>query len=167
MGVEIERKFLVTGDQWKAQAERAVRMRQGYLANTERASVRVRSDGDQADINIKSLTLGVHRREFEYSIPLAEADEMLDDLCMQPLIEKTRHFVRCGDHLWEVDVFEGENDGLVVAEVELDAVDEAFEKPVWAGAEVSDDPRYYNVCLIEHPFSQWEDRDRLLAEMRA
>ncbi len=160
MGVEIERKFLVTGDGFLREARGSLRLRQGYLANTERASVRIRTQGDRADINIKSLTLGVHRQEYEYEIPVDQAEAMLDELCMRPLIEKTRHLVDHGDHVWEVDVFEGDNAGLVVAEVELDDPDEAFERPAWIGEEVSHDPRYYNVCLVDHPFAEWDDRHR-------
>ncbi|HHM05280.1 MAG TPA: CYTH domain-containing protein [Gammaproteobacteria bacterium] len=155
MATEIERKFLVSSDAWRARAGGGRRMRQGYLAGSERASVRVRVSGDQAHLNLKSATLGVCRREYEYAIPVAEAEEMLVHLCDGPLIEKTRYPVRHGSHLWEVDVFEGDNEGLVVAEIELDAEDEAFERPPWLGEEVSGDPRYYNVCLVKHPYKSW------------
>lgn len=155
MGTEIERKFLVRDDAWRGAVERSRRMRQGYLPGMETASVRVRIDGDRALLNIKSATLDVSRQEYEYSIPLADAEEILDTLCEKPLIEKTRHFVPHGGHLWEVDVFEGDNAGLVVAEVELGHDDERPEMPAWAGDEVSDDPRYYNVSLVRHPYKDW------------
>ena len=132
-------------------------MRQGYMVDGELASVRVRVQGDQAFLNIKSATLGVWRREFDYPISLGDAEEMLEHLCAGPLIEKTRYHVTHAGHTWEVDVFEGDNAGLVVAEIELDSEDEVFEKPVWAGDEVSHDPRYYNVCLVKHPYREWKD----------
>lgn len=155
MGIEIERKFLVTGDGWRDAAEPGRRMRQGYLGRLEKASVRVRQADDAAWLNIKGATLGIQRREYEYEIPLADAREMLDELCTGDLIEKVRHDVPYAGHVWEVDVFEGANAGLVVAEIELSAADEPFERPDWLGDEVSDDPRYYNVCLVEHPWRDW------------
>ena len=157
MATEIERKFLVLDDSWRQQADRATPMRQGYMSGGERASVRVRVQGEQAFLNIKSATLGVWRREYDYPIPLGDAEEILDHLCEGPLIEKTRYHVEHAGHTWEVDVFEGDNAGLVVAEIELDSEDQPFEKPPWAGDEVSHDPRYYNVCLVKHPFKAWKD----------
>ena len=157
MPMEIERKFLVTSDAWRAHARDALGFRQGYLPGLETASVRVRVSGDRAWLNIKSATLAVTRREYEYEIPLADAQDMLEVLCERPLIEKTRHHVPHGGHLWEVDVFEGDNAGLVVAELELGSPEEAFERPPWLGEEVSHDPRYYNVSLIRHPFRAWGD----------
>ena len=112
------------------------------------------ADG-QAWLNIKSATLGIQRTEYEYEIPLSDADEMIANLCHGAAIEKWRHFVPYAGHVWEIDVFEGANQGLVVAEIELDDVAEVFEKPPWLGAEVSDDPRYYNVCLVDHPYCDW------------
>lgn len=155
MAIEIERKFLVTSDAFKAEAERFQPYRQGYMIGSEKASVRVRISGDQARLNIKSATLGVTRQEYEYPIPVEDAQRILDDLCEKPLVEKVRYYVRHGAHLWEVDVFEGDNAGLVVAEIELDAVDEPFEQPVWLGEEVSDDARYYNSNLGKHPYKDW------------
>jgi len=155
MATEIERKFLLRDDSWRAQADAGHVMRQGYLIGAERASVRVRISGGRASLNIKSATLGVERREYEYPIPLRDAEEMLDTLCQRPLIEKTRYHVRHGEHTWEIDVFSGDNAGLVVAEIELDSVDEDFERPPWLGEEVSHDPRYYNVCLVKHPYKDW------------
>ncbi len=153
---EIERKFLLANDDWRAQVDAGVVMRQGYLAATEKSSVRVRIAGEQANLNIKSATLGITRQEYEYPIPLADANELLDTLANGPLIEKTRYHVRHGSHTWEIDVFAGDNQGLVVAEIELSAEDEVFERPAWLGDEVSDDPRYYNVCLVKHPFKNWK-----------
>lgn len=156
MATEIERKFLLRGDSWRGGADAGTLFRQGYLIGVERASVRVRIEGAAANINIKSATLGIERQEFEYPIPLADAKELLDTLCEQPQIEKTRYHVPYGDHLWEVDVFAGANAGLVVAEVELQHADEPFAMPPWAGEEVSHDTRYYNVCLVKHPYCEWE-----------
>lgn len=155
MATEIERKFLVISDDWRAAAKPGVRFRQGYLSGTGKASVRVRVEGQKANLNIKSATLGVRRSEFEYAIPVDEANQMLDELCTGGIVEKTRFLVPVGEHTWEVDVFEGANAGLIVAEIELEHEDETFEKPAWAGAEVSDDPRYYNVYLAEHPYTTW------------
>jgi len=157
MATEIERKFLVRNDGWRAHARDGIRLRQGYLAGTEGCSMRVRSGGGAAHLNIKSATLGVWRREYDYPIPLSDAEELLDHLCMRPLIEKTRYHVEHAGHIWEVDVFEGDNAGLIVAEIELDSEDEPFEKPAWAGEEVSHEPRYYNVCLVKHPYKDWKD----------
>ena len=155
MGVEIERKFLIRDESWRSQAERSVKMRQGYLTSDARCSVRVRLAGERGFLNVKSGTLGIRRSEFEYPIPAAEAEEMLDTLCEQPLLEKTRHFVRHGQHLWEIDEFAGDNAGLIVAEVELRRPDEAFARPDWLGEDVSHDIRYYNSQLARHPYRAW------------
>jgi len=156
MATEIERKFLVTSDDWRDTADSGTRFRQGYLIGAEKASVRIRIEGEKANINIKSATLGVRRQEYEYEIPLAEAEEMLDTLCEQPQIEKIRYHVPVGAHTWEVDVFAGDNEGLIVAEVELADEEESFEQPLWLGREVSDDTRYYNVCLTRYPYKDWD-----------
>ncbi|MBK1691910.1 CYTH domain-containing protein [Ectothiorhodospira mobilis] len=155
MAQEIEKKFLVVSDAWQDQVTHSVSLRQGYLCGNTQASVRVRLAGEKADINIKSATLGVERQEFEYAIPPQEARELLDGLCMRPMIEKTRHYVPHAGHLWEVDVFEGDNAGLVVAEVELNAPTDEPQLPSWVGQEVSHDPRYYNTSLVQHPFKNW------------
>jgi adenylate cyclase len=157
MGTEIERKFLVTGDAWRQQADEGTAYRQGYLAGAGNASVRVRLEGEHAFLNIKSATLGVRRHEFQYPLPIDDARFMLANLCEQPLVEKVRYHVRHAGHLWEVDVFGGENAGLVVAEVELRDENEPVEIPSWAGPEVSHEPRYYNVSLVKHPYSRWKD----------
>ncbi|MCH8503673.1 MAG: CYTH domain-containing protein [Ectothiorhodospiraceae bacterium] len=155
MATEIERKFLVVSDDWRACVQRSQPMRQGYLSGGRKGSIRVRIAGYRAWLNIKSATLGVRRLEFEYAIPLQDAAEMLERLCDGPLVEKVRHEVPLGDHLWEVDEFQGENAGLIVAEVELADEDETFTMPSWAGEEVSNDPRYYNVSLVKSPYSTW------------
>ncbi len=155
MALEIERKFLVKNELWRDDVVSNTRLQQGYLANQKNASVRIRTGNGKAFLNIKSVTVGIRRLEFEYEIPLDDATEMLQQIAEQPFIDKTRYIVRCGKREWELDVFEGENRGLVVAELELESEDELFELPDWAGDEVSDDTRYYNVNLIKHPFSQW------------
>lgn len=159
MAIEIERKFLLINDTWREQAGAGNTMRQGYFAGPEkskpRASIRVRVDNEHAFLNIKSYELGIRRQEYEYPIDRDDAEEMLASLCQRPLIEKTRYKVVDENHTWEIDVFTGDNEGLVVAEIELQDADELFHKPAWLGEEVSDDPRYYNVCLIQHPYKDW------------
>jgi len=154
MAIEIERKFLLSGDAWRASVERSEYFAQGYLGGT-RASVRIRVAGETAWLNIKSKQLGTTRLEFEYVIPRDDAEHMLAALADGPIISKTRHFLPMGDHLFEIDEFDGDNAGLIVAEVELTAADEAFPRPDWLGAEVTLDTRYYNVNLVTFPFSQW------------
>jgi adenylate cyclase len=151
---EIERKFLLKNDSWRAIVHASRRIQQGYLCGNQRASVRVRLDGEQANLNIKSATLGVERTEFEYPIPPADARAMLAELAGS-VVEKTRHEVRHGGHLWEIDEFAGANQGLIVAELELGDPDEAFARPDWLGEEVSGEPRYYNTELAKHPYSRW------------
>jgi adenylate cyclase len=156
---EIERKFLVTSDAWRALAHRRQRMSQGYLASNERISVRVRLAGDEAWLNIKSGGLVASRLEYEYSIPVVEARELLG-LAVGPIIDKTRHFVDHGGLEWEVDEFHGANSGLIVAELELDREDQEFSRPSWIGREVTHLRRYYNVCLVDHPYTAWTDAER-------
>jgi len=156
MPKEHERKFLLKGEAWRSATTRNVRLIQGYLANASRCSVRVRIAGQCASLNLKSATLGVSRTEFEYPIPLPDAREILDELCIRPLIEKTRYYAPYRGHIWEIDVFAGENRGLAVAEIELAAPELDFPLPPWAGREVSDDPRYYNVSLVSHPYKDWK-----------
>jgi adenylate cyclase len=157
MAIEIERKFLVRDDSWKqGDIIKKTRYRQGYLTSGAGSSVRVRISNHDAYLNIKSGTLGIRRHEFEYPIPEADAQQILDSLCHKPLIEKTRYYLRYAEHTWEIDVFEGDNEGLVVAEVEMGSEDESFERPSWLGREVSDDPRYYNTCLVSHPYKDWD-----------
>ncbi|WP_198116964.1 CYTH domain-containing protein [Massilia rhizosphaerae] len=157
MGVEIERKFLLANDGWRGQGI-PTRMRQGYLVADPVRTVRVRIEGERAVITIKGKTTGASRGEWEYEIPVADAVELLDGLCEQPQVEKIRHRIENGGHTWEVDEFLGLNAGLVVAEIELGAEDEAFEKPDWIGLEVTGEKRYYNASLIRHPYAQWHDK---------
>jgi adenylate cyclase len=155
MAREIERKFLLKNDSWKKQVTETLSIKQGYLANTTKASIRIRRQNDNANINIKAAVAGVSREEFEYGIPISEAEYLLKNLCLQPTIDKQRHIVLYVEHKWEIDVFEGENKGLVVAEIELSASNEYFEKPEWLGEEVTEDIKYYNSSLRKKPFSQW------------
>ena len=155
MGTEIEHKFLLRDESWRGQVERSASMRQGYLMSNSRCSVRVRIADGQGFLNIKSGVLGIQRSEYEYPIPLADAEELLDTLCEKPLVEKTRHFVRHQGHLWEIDEFAGANAGLVVAELEVDHPDETFVRPDWLGEDVSRDIRYYNSQLARHPYTSW------------
>jgi len=155
MGVEIERKFLVKDDSWRSDVESEAHLVQGYLADGDQATVRVRITDHVACLTIKGPTVGVRRSEYEYPIPLADAQAMLRELAVYPAIDKTRYQVRAGSHRWELDLFAGENAGLVLAELELGSEDEPFELPAWAGEEVSDDPRYYNVNLARNPYRQW------------
>lgn len=166
MALEIERKFLVTGDGWRQAAHAVTPMAQGYLndlaamdSGAMRASVRVRIAGDAAFLNIKSRELGHTRQEFDYPIPPADARALLA-LCVGGLVDKRRHCVMHAGHLWEVDEFLGDNAGLVVAEIELRAAGEAFERPAWLGAEVTDVARYYNLALATHPYAQWSPAEK-------
>jgi adenylate cyclase len=154
MGVEIERKFLPASDGWRALGE-PVLLRQGYLSSDPECTVRVRVENGQGVMTIKGRSVGAARGDWEYPIPLADANELLDRLCEQPLIEKYRRRIPFGQHVWEVDEFLGANAGLVVAEIELGAEDEAFAKPDWIGQEVTDDRRYFNSSLVKLPFSRW------------
>lgn len=155
MPIEIERKFLLANNNWREQVTSQYRIRQGYMGEIDKASVRIRVQGDKANINIKSATLSMRRMEYEYEIPLDEALEMLDQLCKQPQVDKTRHIIKQGKFKWEIDEFYAENEGLLVAEIELDDEAETFDKPEWLGGEVTEDPRYYNVNLIKHPYKNW------------
>ena len=155
MATEIERKFLILNQDWQEHVGAEVHIAQGYLASNEFSSTRIRIQDDKANINIKSATLGISRTEFEYVIPVDDAQQMINDLCVKPVIEKTRYFVRHNKHTWEIDVFSGDNEGLIVAEIELSSTDEAFETPSWIGEEVSNDARYYNVCLVKNPYNTW------------
>jgi adenylate cyclase len=154
MGVEIERKFLLAGDAWRALGE-PVLMRQGYLSLDPDRTVRVRIEGGAGTLTIKGRSQGATRGEWEYPIPLDDAADLLDRLCQQPLIEKYRRRIPYAGNTWEVDEFLGANAGLVVAEIELASEDQAFDKPDWIGAEVTDDRRYFNSSLIKLPFSAW------------
>ncbi|MGK0619914.1 CYTH domain-containing protein [Meiothermus cerbereus] len=154
MGSETERKFLVRSESWKPGAV-GVPYRQGYLCRQAARTVRVRVAGGQAYLTIKGQAQGITRLEYEYPIPLADAQALLEQLCLKPLIEKTRYRLEFAGRVWEVDEFAGENQGLVVAEVELEGPDQPLELPDWVGEEVTHDPRYLNANLVEHPFSRW------------
>ena len=154
MGVEIERKFLPASDGWRGQGT-PVLMRQGYLVADPVRTVRVRIEGERGVLTIKSKSEGASRGEWEYEIPLADAAELLDRLCDGPLVEKIRHRIAQGKHVWEVDEFLGQNAGLVVAEIELGSEDEAFDRPAWLGQEVTGEVRYYNSQLMRKPYSTW------------
>lgn len=155
MGTEIERKFLVAACNWRDAAVSRTELRQGFLSTEPERTVRVRLTDGSAELTIKGITVDAQRAEYEYSIPPADAAEMLDGLCQPGLIEKTRYRVPHAGHIWEVDVFQGTNAGLIIAEIELASADEAFELPDWIGEEVTGDPRYYNASLTQHPYSEW------------
>ncbi len=157
MAHEIERKFLVNVARWKPDPAGGVRYRQGYLSTDPDRVVRIRVAGPKAFLTIKGRTAGISRLEFEYPIPMADADAMLDAVCLRPLVEKVRYRETHEGRVWEIDVFAGENAGLVMAEVELPSADAVVALPEWVGREVSDDPRYFNSNLIKHPYSVWSD----------
>jgi adenylate cyclase len=166
MGIEIERKFLLNNDTWRTQVNKTVRMAQGYInhqdalrSGAQKASVRIRIAGEQAFLNMKSRELGHTRQEFDYEIPLADAQALLD-LCVGGLIDKNRHYIYQDDLVWEIDEFFGDNQGLLVAEIELPHADHPIQKPDWCGMEVTDQIRYYNLALAERPFSQWRQEEK-------
>jgi CYTH domain-containing protein len=155
MSVEIERKFLVTGSEWRQ--AKGIHFCQGYLNRDKERTVRVRLSGESAFLTIKGLTEGASRAEFEYEIPVAHAEQLLR-LCDGPIIQKVRHVVEYEGLIWEVDEFLGENEGLIVAEVELEREDQPFKRPSWLGQEVTDDPRYFNSNLCKNPYCKWRER---------
>ena len=154
MAKEIERKFLVRDNTWRGQ-DGGKRYRQGYLSTVKERTVRVRTTGDKGFITIKGESVCATRSEYEYEIPLADANEMLDRLCERPLIEKTRYRVSHEGLAWEIDEFEGDNRGLIIAEVELKDETQSVTLPGWIGQEVTGDHRYFNANLVANPFSQW------------
>lgn len=160
MGLEIERKFRVSTDGWRCtengQLREGVRFRQGYIPSTGTTTVRVRLEGDRGVLTIKAQTAGLARLEYEYTIPAADALEMLDNVCDQPQIDKIRYCISAGPHVWEVDEFLGDNAGLIVAEIELTDEAETFTHPEWLGEEVTEDTRYLNVNLAKLPFKHWQ-----------
>ena len=172
MGIEIERKFLVEGDAWRDAAHSVKPMAQGYLndlatvdSGAMQASVRVRIEGEAAFLNLKSREAGPSRQEFDYEIPVADARALLA-LCVGGTIDKHRHYVEHQGHLWEIDEFLGDNAGLVVAEIELDAVDEVFARPDWLGAEAPHAQRYYNLALASRPYSHWREDERAAIDLK-
>jgi len=154
MGTEIERKFLLKDESWRRGATGTL-YRQGYLNSAKERTVRIRTIDDAAFLTIKGISVGATRAEYEYPIPLADCNAMLDTLAEKPLIEKKRYKIAHAGLIWEVDEFFGDNLGLVVAEVELQSEDQAFDKPLWVGAEVTGDARYFNSSLIRHPYKNW------------
>ncbi|MFZ6847500.1 CYTH domain-containing protein [Undibacterium sp. RuRC25W] len=154
MGIEIERKFLVVNNDWKVDAIGSY-LKQGYISSTPGRIVRVRIEGDAATLTIKGLSIGITCGEWNYPIPLSEAQELLDTVCQQPLIEKYRYRLPMDGLTWEIDAFLGANAGLVVAEIELPSDDVEFNHPHWLGEDVSHDRRYANANLLTHPFKDW------------
>lgn len=159
MGIEIERKFLLKNDNWQPLVTKTCVIRQGYLQSgletAQKSSIRIRISNQQANINIKSVDLIMTRQEYEYDIPLEDAEQMLTTLCGEVIIEKTRYYVPFASHTWEVDIFEGDNAGLRMAEIELSSEGESFEKPDWIAEEVTNDERYYNIHLLKLPYNRW------------
>lgn len=153
--MEIERKFLVRGQDYRTLAL-ASYIAQGYLNSDKNRTVRVRIDNDCAYLTVKSVTVGITRSEYEYAIPLPDAKHMIENLCEKPAIEKHRYRISIENKIWEVDEFLGENEGLVIAEIELESESEHFHKPSWIGAEISNDPRYYNANLVKNPYKNWK-----------
>lgn len=158
MPIEIERKFLVKNDNWRRAINSNCRFRQGYLSIEKLRTVRVRTACQKGFITIKGIRNGIARPEYEYEIPYSEASEMLDLLCIKPVIDKTRYIVFYDEHKWEIDVFEGENEGLIIAELELEKDDDVFRIPDWAGEEVTSDSRYSNSNLVKYPYSLWNEK---------
>ncbi len=152
MAKEIERKFLLKGRYWPR--KNRITCRQGYLNTAKERTVRVRVMGNKCYLTIKGISLGATRQEFEYELPSRDGEQLLA-LCEKPLIEKNRYRVKQGDFIWEIDEFFGENQGLVVAEVELDREDQEFPKPDWIGQEVTGDARYFNANLVKNPYTKW------------
>ena len=158
MKQEIERKFLVDDDKWnKLEKPVGKQLSQGYLTSGASTTIRVRTAGDKGFLTIKGKTVGISRPEYEYEIPRAEANELLDNFAITNL-SKIRYEIEYAGKLWEVDVFKGDNEGLIVAEIELESEDELFEKPGWITEEVTDDKRYYNSRLAETPFKNWQSK---------
>ena len=155
MPIEIEHKFLIKDDSWKQSIEKSIQYKQGYMISDNKRSVRIRISDQKSWLNIKSATIGTHRQEFEYEIPYNEGLEILGSLCEKPYIEKTRYIVKHQLHTWEIDVFSGDNEGLIVAEIELKTIGEAFEKPEWLGNEVTSERKYYNNSLCKEPYKNW------------
>ena len=157
MPQEVERKYLVCNDRWRSQVVRQYTIRQGYLCVDPERTIRVRLRDRVGFLTIKGKSNGIVRAEYEYEIPASEASELLDTLCLRPLIEKTRHCVEFSGLTWEIDEFSGENANLIIAEVELASAEQAISLPDWIGMEVSRDRRYFNAYLSQHPFKSWPE----------
>lgn len=155
MALEIERKFLIRSDEWREQVTHRELLRQGYLSSGSQCSIRARVAGEQAWLNLKARRSGMTRLEFEYPIPVADANEILNELAQGPILEKYRHLIPAGEYVWEVDEFLGANAGLIVAEIELPSENAQFERPSWLGNEVTEDERYYNFNLAQKPYGEW------------
>lgn len=154
MALEIERKFLLINEDWKHVVSKEYKIEQAYLSSSKESTVRIRISNEKAYLTIKGLNQGAIRQEFEYEVPFEEAKEMIK-LCEGRSISKTRYHVKVDKHLWEIDVFDNENEGLLVAEIELQHEDEEFSRPSWLGQEVTYDIRYYNLSLMKNPFKTW------------
>ncbi|WP_373017016.1 CYTH domain-containing protein [Thiomicrorhabdus sp.] len=165
MAREIERKFLLKNSEWKKHAFKQTHFAQGYLNDisdaSAKSSVRVRLEGDHANMNIKSLEIGLSRDEYEFTIPVEDAKKMLATLTVGPVIEKIRYLVKYGNHTWEIDEFLGDNAGLVVAEVEMETEEDSVALPEWAGQEVTEVARFYNISLSKYPFKDWSEDEKL------
>lgn len=162
MSIEIERKFLVCNDSWKNNIQKRMLFRQGYMRNENHATIRIRIADDKAFLTLKAPRdeSGLERLEFEYSIPVDDANKILDSICEKPIIEKYRNYVPAGNGLvWEIDEFLGDNAGLTVAELELPEKDTPFTRPDWLGEEVTGDPRYFNAMLTKKPYNKWMETE--------
>ncbi|MEE4242208.1 MAG: CYTH domain-containing protein [Desulfopila sp.] len=157
MALEIEKKFLLKNDSWKEGSTSEI-FYQGYLCSGSGQTVRVRIAGEKAFLTIKGKSVGISRLEFEYPVPLADAQEMLEKLCRKPIIHKCRFFSEYEGFTWEIDEFYGDNQGLVLAEIELKSEEQAFPRPPWLGEEVSGDRRYYNAALCSYPYKEWKNK---------
>ena len=153
---EIERKFLVHGEEWRPFATSS-EFCQGYIYSSPKGLVRIRTESEKAFLTIKGPKMGISRTEYEYPIPLTDANELLETLANKPLIYKTRHKIPMGKYIWEIDEYRGDNTGLIVAEIELESEDDVFEKPNWIGKEITHDARYRNAALAKYPYSQWAE----------
>lgn len=160
MADEIERKFLVRSSNWRSSVAETTKIKQGYIAVNERCAIRIRTSNAHATLTIKSAGLNIVRKEYEYSIPVGDAEEMLANFCADQFVEKTRYCVNHETDMWEVDVFEGLNQGLVIAEIELESEDQAVTLPDWVGTEVSGDAKYLNNNLATRPFQTWNTSER-------
>ncbi len=159
MYTEIERKFLLLHDDWRHEATSCL-LHQGYIYSTTQCLVRIRIADEDAFLTVKGPKDGIRRVEFEYPIPLKDAEELLEHMARKPTIQKRRHKVHVGEHVWEIDEFLDDNAGLILAEIELKHEDEVFHKPSWVGVEVTDDPRYRHNFLAQHPYTQWSHAEK-------
>lgn len=155
MAYEIERKFLVSTESWRKQVSRTINISQAYFCNTDKASLRIRITDDAAYMSVKSMTLDIRRHEFEYPVPVHDAEFMINYLCQGSVLVKQRHLVQVGGQTWEIDEFQGDNAGLIVAEIELEHEQQPFHEPDWLGQEVSGDTRFFNMNLVKHPYKSW------------